>query len=147
MSRLPKFVTLALVLLGALQAAADAGADAEPATGTPAPAAEAPPLGGTFQVNPDHAGPQLAVGCRNHRALMFVVSQAEGEDPVAGKLVAERDCRPLLPKADDNRCGPGGLAFPATGPRQTYSSYCRENSPDFRLHILDSLMLAASASK
>jgi hypothetical protein len=90
-----------------------------------------------------------AAGCRDHRALMFIVSEVEGDDPGAAKLLIERDCRPLVPGAEYIRCGPGGWAYPAKGQRLSYASYCRIGANDLALYALDAQMpnVAESDSK
>lgn len=87
--------------------------------------------------------PYPAVGCIDHRSLMFVVSEIEGEDPDAAKLLVERDCRPLVPHAEYIRCGPGGWAHPAKGDRLSYASYCRVGAKDIALYALDQQMQPA----
>jgi hypothetical protein len=81
--------------------------------------------------------PFPAVGCLDHRTLMFVVGESEGEDPDAAKLLAQRDCRPLVPDQVYIRCGPGGWAYPAKGERVSYASYCRAGVKDVPLYVLD----------
>jgi len=83
------------------------------------------------------ASPYPAVGCIDHRSLMFVVRETEGDDPGAAKLLVERDCRPLVPEADYIRCGPGGWAHPAKGDRLSYAAYCRVGAKDIALYALD----------
>jgi len=90
-------------------------------------------------VQPD-ASPYPAVGCNDHRTLMFIVRETEGEDPGAAKLLVERDCRPLVPDAEYIRCGPGGWAYPAKGDRLSYASYCRVGAKDIALYALDQQM-------
>lgn len=107
----------------------------------PAQAAEEAPLIhelGTKHrfIQPD-ASPYPATGCRDHRTLMFIVSEIEGADSATAKLLIERDCRPLIPGADYIRCGTGGWAYPAKGDRISYASYCRAGAKDIGLYALD----------
>ena len=81
--------------------------------------------------------PFPAAGCNDHRTLMFVVREADGDDPRSSKLLAERDCRPLVPGADYDRCGPGGWTYPSKGERQSYAAYCRVGVKDLPLYALD----------
>jgi hypothetical protein len=81
-----------------------------------------------------------AAGCIDHRSLMFVVSETEGDDPAIAKLLVARDCRPLVPDAEYIRCGPGGWAYPAKGERLSYASYCRVGAKDIALYALDEQM-------
>jgi hypothetical protein len=91
--------------------------------------------------------PYPAAGCRDHRTLMFIVSEVEGEDPGAAKLLIERDCRPLVPGAEYIRCGPGGWAYPAKGDRLSYASYCRVGANELALYALDLQMQEIGESK
>jgi len=84
--------------------------------------------------------PYPAVGCIDHRSLMFVVSETEGNDPGTAKLLVERDCRPLVPDTEYIRCGPGGWAHPASGDRLSYAAYCRAGAKDIALYALDQQM-------
>lgn len=95
------------------------------------------------------SSPYPAVGCRDHRTLMFIVSEVQGDDPGTAKLLLERDCRPLVAGDDYIRCGPGGWAYPAKGERLSYASYCRVGANDLALYALDAQMqnVAESASK
>lgn len=106
-------------------------------------AADAPlvhELGSRHRFVENAAGPYPAAGCLDHRALMFIVRETAGDDPAAAKLLAARDCRPLVPGADYVRCGPGGWAYPATGDRLSYAAYCRLGVKDLPLYVLDSQM-------
>lgn len=76
---------------------------------------------------------------------MRITSEIEGDDPALARLLAERDCRPLVPDAVYLRCGPGGYAYPSKGERLTYSLYCRTNVADAQLYVLDVLMADALA--
>lgn len=84
--------------------------------------------------------PYPPVGCNDHRTLMFVIRETEGDDPGAAKLLVERDCRPLVPDAEYIRCGPGGWAYPANADRLSYASYCRVGAKDIALYALDEQM-------
>ena len=84
--------------------------------------------------------PYPAAGCIDHRSLMFVVRETEGDGPGAAKLLVERDCRPLVPDADYIRCGAGGWAHPAKGDRLSYAAYCRVGVKDLPLYTLDNQM-------
>lgn len=109
----------------------------------PATAEEAPllhDLGTRHRFVQPPESPYPAVGCNDHRTLMFVVRETEGEDPGAAKLLVERDCRPLVPDAQYIRCGPGGWAYPAKGDRLSYASYCRVGAKDIALYALDQQM-------
>lgn len=94
-------------------------------------------LGGTYQFNPNLSTPYLPVGCLDHRTLMFIVHEVEGADPQTPKMLAERDCRPLLKESEYLRCGPGGYAHPSHGEPLTYSAYCRKGAKDLQLYVLD----------
>ena len=94
-------------------------------------------LGGTYQFNPAATSLFLPVGCLDHRTLMFVVHEIDGADPQTAKMLAERDCRPLLKDAEYLRCGPGGYAHPSQGEPLTYSAYCRKGAKDLQLYVLD----------
>lgn len=96
-------------------------------------------------VQPD-ASPYPAVGCIDHRSLMFVVRETEGDDPGAAKLLVQRDCRPLVPNVDYIRCGPGGWAHPAKGDRLSYAAYCRVGANDIALYTLDQQMKQSGES-
>lgn len=112
----------------------------------PAVAEEAPllhDLGTRHRFVQPADSPYPAVGCNDHRTLMFIVRETEGEDPGAAKLLVERDCRPLVPDAEYIRCGPGGWAYPAKGDRLSYASYCRVGAKDVALYALDQQMPAA----
>ncbi len=106
--------------------------------------AEEPPLihelGTRHRFAQPAGSPYPAVGCNDHRTLMFIVRETEGEDPGAAKLLVERDCRPLVPDAEYIRCGPGGWAYPAKGDRMSYASYCRVGAKDIALYALDQQM-------
>lgn len=95
------------------------------------------PLGGTYQFNPTATSKFLSVGCLDHRTLMFIVHEVEGQDPQTPRMLAERDCRPLLQNTDYIRCGPGGYAHPAKGEPLIYSAYCRKGIKDLQLYVLD----------
>ncbi len=84
--------------------------------------------------------PYPAAGCRDHRTLMFIVSEVEGEDPATARLLVDRDCRPLVADAEYIRCGPGGWAYPSKGERLSYASYCRIGANDLPLYALDMQM-------
>jgi hypothetical protein len=97
-------------------------------------------LGTRHRFQPAAASPYLPVGCRDHRTLMYVVREIEGEDPGAARQLSERDCRPLVADVDYIRCGPGGYAHPAKGERMTYAAYCRVGVDDLPLYALDKAM-------
>lgn len=107
----------------------------------PAGAADEAPLVhelGTRHRSVDNpASPYPLAGCRDHRTLMYIVSEVEGEDPSTAKLLIERDCRPLVPGAEYIRCGTGGWAYPAKSERLSYASYCRVGAKDIGLYVLD----------
>lgn len=111
------------------------------ATSTMPPAAGAEALNDETGTRHRLVQPQLtpfpSVGCVDHRTLMFVVGESEGEDPEAARLLAQRDCRPLVPDQVYIRCGPGGWTYPAKGERLSYASYCRVGAKDLRLYVLD----------
>jgi len=86
--------------------------------------------------------PFPAAGCRDHRTLMFIVSEVEGDDPATARLLVDRDCRPLVANAEYIRCGPGGWAYPSKGERLSYASYCRIGANDLPLYALDMQMTA-----
>ena len=118
-------------------------AAAAPILAGAARAAEAPlehELGTRHRFVENAAGPYPAAGCLDHRTLMFVVRETAGDDPAAAKMLAARDCRPLVPGADYVRCGPGGWAYPAIGDRLSYAAYCRLGANDLPLYVLDSQM-------
>lgn len=94
-------------------------------------------LGGTFRFKGETASPFLAVGCLDHRTLMFIVREIEGSDPNIAKMLAERDCRPLLKDAEYVQCGGTGYAHPRIGEPLTYSAYCRKGAKDLLLYTLD----------
>ncbi len=93
-----------------------------------------------FRLRTDHATRHFEVGCIDHRSLMFVVGNTEGDDPEAARLLAERDCRPLVAGASYVKCGGGGLVHPARGAPLPYTAYCRIGVADFQLYVLDLLM-------
>ncbi len=97
-------------------------------------------------IQPD-ASPYPATGCRDHRTLMFIVSEIEGEESGTAKLLIERDCRPLIPGAEYIRCGTGGWAYPAKGERLSYASYCRAGAKDIGLYALDLQMKQIEESR
>ena len=84
--------------------------------------------------------PFPAAGCRDHRTLMFIVSEVEGDDPATARLLVDRDCRPLVANAEYIRCGPGGWAYPSKGERLSYASCCRIGANDLPLYALDMQM-------
>jgi hypothetical protein len=94
-------------------------------------------LGTKHRFVPIADSPYPAAGCRDHRSLMFIVSEVEGEDPATARLLADRDCRPLVFQAEYIRCGPGGWAYPSKGERLSYASYCRIGANDLPLYALD----------
>lgn len=94
-------------------------------------------LGGTYKVNTEASTPYLAVGCLDHRTLMFIVHEIEGTDPKIAHMLAERDCRPLMKDTEYLRCGGSGYAHPNKGEPLTYSAYCRKGAKDLQLYILD----------
>lgn len=130
-------VSLSLLAVFAAMTSAIAGA----ALAEDAPLAH--DLGTRHRFVENSASPYPAAGCIDHRALMFVVRETAGDDPSAAKLLAARDCRPLVPGADYVRCGPGGWAYPASGERISYASYCRVGANDLPLYVLDSQMQPA----
>jgi hypothetical protein len=94
-------------------------------------------LGTKHRFIQEDGSPYPATGCRDHRTLMFIVSEIGGEDASTAKLLIERDCRPLIPNAEYIRCGTGGWAYPAKGDRISYASYCRAGAKDIGLYALD----------
>lgn len=99
-----------------------------------------PAMGTRHRFVDDNSSRYPAAGCLDHRSLMFIVREIEGEDPAAARLLVTRDCRPLVPGAEYVRCGPGGYAYPAAGDRLSYASYCRVGASDLPLYVLDSQM-------
>jgi hypothetical protein len=123
-----------IAVAAALSAAATVAraGDAEPDPG--------PAMGTLHRFVDDQTSRYPAAGCLDHRSLMFIVREIEGDDPAAARLLVMRDCRPLVPGADYVRCGPGGYAYPAAGDRLSYASYCRVGAGDLPLYVLDSQM-------
>lgn len=68
---------------------------------------------------------------------MFIVHEIEGTDPKTAKMLADRDCRPLMKDVEYMRCGGSGYAHPSQGEPITYSAYCRKGAKDLQLYILD----------
>ncbi|MDX2309589.1 MAG: hypothetical protein NW216_15220 [Hyphomicrobium sp.] len=110
----------------------------------PHPLASDPEIGARFSPDTAIETAQLRVGCLDHRSLMRIVAEIEGDDPDLARLLAGRDCRPLIPDAVYIRCGAGGYAYPAKGDRLTFSLYCRTNAADAQLYTLDQLMRPAT---
>ena len=100
-------------------------------------------LGGTYTFSGHTSTPYLPVGCLDHRSLMFIVHEIEGDDPKVAQMLAERDCRPLLKDAQYLRCGVGGYAHPSKGGPLTYSAYCRKGAKDLQIYTLDIMMKGA----
>lgn len=84
----------------------------------------------------DVASPYPAIGCWDHRALMFVVREM-GDDAQAAQLFADRECRHLVPDAPYLKCGTGGLAHPLEAEPISYSAYCRLGVSEIKLYVLD----------
>ncbi len=95
----------------------------------------------------EHGTRHHEVGCIDYRSLLFVVGHTAGEDPEAARLLAMRDCRPLVPGASYTKCGEEGRAYPADGPPLTFTGYCRIGVADLRLYVLDILMEAQSPER
>jgi hypothetical protein len=132
------FSQRAIIALAAALSAASTVAragDAEPDPG------HGPAMGTLHRFVDDRSSRYPAAGCLDHRSLMFIVREIEGDDPAAARLLVARDCRPLVPGADYVRCGPGGYAYPAAGDRLSYASYCRVGAGDLPLYVLDSQMM------
>ena len=121
-----------ILLIAALSAGASAARAADAGIG--------PDMGTRHRFVDDKSSPYPAAGCLDHRSLMFIVREIEGDDPAAARLLVGRDCRPLVPGAEYVRCGPGGFAYPAAGDRLSYASYCRVGASDLPLYVLDGQM-------
>lgn len=100
-------------------------------------------MGGRYRHALPDGSPYPAVGCWDHRALMFIVREM-GTDADAARQLAQRDCRPLVADGIYLKCGPGGSTFPAEGGPQSYSGYCRAGASDIQLYVLDLMMQPAA---
>ncbi len=108
----------------------------------PQPAGET--VGSKHVFKADAASPYPAIGCWDHRALMYVVREM-GDDAQAAQLFADRECRKLVPDAAYLKCGTGGFVHPLDSAPLPYSGYCRLGVQEIKLYVLDRHMPPAPA--